>query len=410
MKEKQPKTNFMVKRSYLRHLVPMTVWMSAVTAVGWLFYQRTESFQIVGIAQSEVRQLASDCTARIIDIPVELFQPVRAGQTLAVLNTVPASEWTTEAELKTQIATAAAEVERLMASLIPTQEQLRHDEAGLQLSHVDNQRRFAVDAEAARLNAMKLRTEIADAEVLLNDLAVQIREDEKLVEQKLIVPFELEKIKVQHDSTIKKIEEFQEGLAQAAKDQAEAERRRDEFAQQELPRTSVDEALEAVRKEAKVQEELMKGLQDQIATMKARTSVELKSPIDGVVIPISGKSADEVLLKRQGEETIRRAGEVVAAGDPILAVAEIEPTEIVAYANEQQIGLLEQDMNVELVKMRYPAQIADSRVLSIGPTIELLPQRLWRSPTVPQWGRPVVIAVPAGLNLVPGEMVGVRGL
>ncbi|HNU31641.1 MAG TPA: HlyD family efflux transporter periplasmic adaptor subunit, partial [Sedimentisphaerales bacterium] len=104
------------------------------------------------------------------------------------------------------------------------------------------------------------------------------------------------------------------------------------------------------------------------------------------------------------------AGEVVSAGDPILAVAQTQPTEIVAYANEQQVGYLKDDMTVELVKMRYPAQIAQSNVRSIGPTIELLPQRLWRSPTIPQWGRPVVIAVPPGLDLVPGELVGVRGL
>ena len=101
--------------------------------------------------------MASDCTARIIEIPVELFQPVKAGQTLAVLNTVPASEWTTEAELKTQMATAAAEVERLMASLIPTQEQLRVDAAGLQINHADNERRFAVDVEAARLHVLEVQ-------------------------------------------------------------------------------------------------------------------------------------------------------------------------------------------------------------------------------------------------------------
>ncbi|MGE5293368.1 MAG: HlyD family efflux transporter periplasmic adaptor subunit, partial [Solirubrobacterales bacterium] len=151
------------------------------------------------------------------------------------------------------------------------------------------------------------------------------------------------------------------------------------------------------------------GLQTQIEAFKSRTAVELKSPIDGVIIPISGK-ANEALLKRQGEETIRRAGEVVAAGDPILAVAQTEPTEIIAYASEQQVGLLEQDMTVELVKMRYPAQIARSRILSIGPTIEPLPQRLWRSPTVPQWGRPVVIEIPRGLAVIPGELIGIRGL
>jgi multidrug resistance efflux pump len=409
MKEKQPKKSIMVKRSYLRHLVPMTVWLGAVTAVGWLFYQRSETFQVVGIAQSEVRQVASDCTARIIDIPVELFQPVKAGQTLAVLNTVPASELTTEADLRTQVATAAAEIERLIASLIPTQEELLANTADLQISHADNVRRFAIDAETARLHVLEIQAAIASEEILLNGLNLDLQATEELVKKKVVVPFEYEKIKVQRDSTVKKIGEYQQELEQARKDQAEAERRRDEFARQQVPQPSVDDALDAIRKEAKVQEELMKGLQEQIAAFKARTTVELKSPIDGVVIPISG-NANEALLKRQGEETIRQPGEVVAAGDPILAVAQTEPTEIIAYANEQQVGLLEQDMDVELVKIRYPAQIARSRVLSIGPTIELLPQRLWRSPTIPQWGRPVVIEIPRGLAVIPGELVGVRGL
>ncbi|MEN6576058.1 MAG: hypothetical protein ABFD90_06930 [Phycisphaerales bacterium] len=409
MKEKRSSKNHAVKRSYLRHAVPVVVWLGAVATVGWLFNEKSASFQMVGIAQSEVRQVASDCTARIMDVHVNLFEPVTAGQTLAILNTVPASELTTEAELQGQVATAAAEIERLMASLIPTQDQLRADEAALQNSHADNVRRFAVDAEAAKLHAIQVQTQIASEEINLNTLAVQLQVTEKLVEEKVVVPLELELIKVQHDSTVKKIKEYQAELEQAQADQVEAERRRDEFASQQLPQQSVDDALEAIRKEAKVQEELIKGLRAQIAVFKTRTAVELKSPIDGVVIPISGK-ANEVLLKRQGEETIRRAGEVVAAGDPILAVAQTQPTEIIAYANEQQVGFLESDMTVELVKMRYPAQIAQSRVLSIGPTIELVPQRLWRSPTIPQWGRPVVIEIPQGLTVIPGELLGIRGL
>ena len=101
MDEKKPNKDHAVKRSYLRHAAPVAVWLGAVAVVGWLFYQRTESFQMVGIAQSEVRQVASDCTARIMDVSVELFQPVTAGQTLAVLNTVPASELTTTLQMAT---------------------------------------------------------------------------------------------------------------------------------------------------------------------------------------------------------------------------------------------------------------------------------------------------------------------
>jgi hypothetical protein len=38
-----------------------------------------------------------------------------------------------------------------------------------------------------------------------------------------------------------------------------------------------------------------------------------------------------------------------------------------------------------------------------------MPQRLWRNPNIPQWGRPVLIDIPPGLSLVPGEVVGIRG-
>ena len=57
-----------------------------------------------------------------------------------------------------------------------------------------------------------------------------------------------------------------------------------------------------------------------------------------------------------------------------------------------------------------PAEIAQSQILSIGPTMELIPQRLWRNPNMPQWGRPVLVGIPPGFVLVPGEMVGIRRL
>jgi len=67
-------------------------------------------------------------------------------------------------------------------------------------------------------------------------------------------------------------------------------------------------------------------------------------------------------------------------------------------------------MPVELIKDREPAQIATSQVTHIGPIMELMPERLWLNPNIPQWGRPVVIGVPDGLDLISGEIVGIRGL
>jgi hypothetical protein len=306
------------------------------------------------------------------------------------------------------LATAAAEAEHLTALLIPTQQQLQADVARLELSREDNQRRFDVDAETARARILELKATIAFDRVTCDDLAVQLKSNEELLRKNLISSYEVERIKALHDSTAKKIQENERLLEQVTLDLGQAEQRRREFSQYELPKRSVDSALEAIREEVRVQEALMKGLEEQLAAVRSRHAVALKSPIDGVVIPIHTQD-NEVLHQRPGEQVVRRAEEVVTAGDAILAVSQQEPNEIVAYASEHQLEWLAKLTTVEVVKTRPPSQIARSEIRYVGPTIELLPQRLWRNPTIPEWGRPVLIEIPPGLALVPGEIVGIRG-
>jgi multidrug resistance efflux pump len=399
----------MRKHLYLRHLVPLTIWLAAVAAVTWLFFQRVQRFEAVGIARGQVRQIAANCTGRIVEIRAPLYAPVQKGQTLVVVDTVTDNEQADEAKLRSQLAAAAAEAERFSAQLVPTQEKLRADCANMQMNQKDNWRRFEMDVDGARLRILDIQASLAAERVNLDELAVQVKINQKLLEEEAIVPFELEKIKVRYESAAKRVQENEQRLGEAKTVLAETQQRRDEFNTHEVPEQSVDAALEAIHKQIAVQEQIMKGLLEQLAAWKTRRAVELKAPIDGILIPIHAQRND-ALLQRPGEEILRRPGEVVRAGDPILAVAEAEPTEIVAYVNEQQLGYLKDQMPVELVKTHLPPQIGQSKVVSIGPTIELMPQRLWRTPNLPQWGRPVLIDIPAGLRLVPGEVVGVRGL
>ena len=54
--------------------------------------------------------------------------------------------------------------------------------------------------------------------------------------------------------------------------------------------------------------------------------------------------------------------------------------------------------------------VSESVVLRIGPTVRQLPQRLWRNPRVPDYGRAVVIAAAPGMRLTPGEQVNIKFL
>ena len=391
------------------HILPVVVWLLAVVCVTGLFSRRAQRFEVLGMARGQVRQISATCTGRLTEVYVDLFEQVEAGQTLAVIDTVLDNERMVEAELKSQLDAAIAEIEHLTAQLVPTQDTLLAEKADREINFATELRRFLVDADQARLQILSVKAQIASDRVLLADLAAEVKITEALLKEDVVTAYELQKVQAQHDSLANKVHENESMLAQAEKDLVLAEQRLDEFAQLQLVHPSVDSALEVIRKEIRVQEELVHGLVEQLETLKTRRVIELKTPFTGVVISLQGR-ANQAILRRPGEDVIRRAGEVVQAGDSILAIAEFRPSEIVAYINESQLGLVKEKTPVEIVKSRPPEQKARCEVDYVGPALELMPEQLWRNPAVPQWGQPIVIKIPEGLELVAGELVGIRAL
>lgn len=381
----------------LHHLFPVLVWLAVVLCVVGLFYHRSRRFEVIGIAQGRIHQVAAPCDGQLKIVCVDLFDEVTKGQTLAALD---------DELLKAQMAAICAEIQHLMAQLIPTQEQLLAEAANLETTRAADQRRYFVDVENAELRILELRVLIASDRIRLEDLAIEVKELQDLVQQDAIAPYELQRVQAQHASLAKKIEENQRLLEQAKIDLEQAQHRLDEFTARQLQHPSVDGALEVIRKEAQVQEKLLEPL------LVQRDSLVIKAPADGIVIQIQA-NANVVALRRPGEGTLRRPGEVVLAGDPILTIAERQPTEVVAYAREDQVSWVREGMVVELVELAQSggkAQIGRSQILRVGPTIEQMPQRLWRNPAIPQWGRPFLVKIPPGMTLVIGERIGIRRL
>lgn len=380
-------------RLYL-HLLPALIWLAAVAGVVGLFYHRSQSFEVIGIAQEQIRQIAAPCDGRIKNVYVQLFEKVQQGQTIAVLD---------DEQIKAQIATISAEIKHLMAQIVPTQETLLSEAAVRETDKMTAQRRFSVDVENARLRILELKTILATDRMTLQNLALETKIAEELTNQGAIAPYELQKAQSARDIVAKTIEENENLMEQAEQALKEAQQRYDEFAQHQLPHPLVDSALAVIHEAIKVQEYLIDELLAQCKVL------ELKSPIDGVVIQIQGR-ANELAVHRPGEGDIRRPGEVVMAGEPIVTIAEAKPRDIIAYLREDQLDWPAEGMSVELVKNNPPAQIARSQVSYLGPVVEVMPQRLWRSPNIAQWGRPILIKIPPGLKLLPGEAVGIRGL
>jgi len=382
------------------HVLPVLVWLVAVAGVAAMFHHRSERFEVLGIAQGQVRQIAATCTGRLKAVPVQLFQEVKKGDTVAIIDTVLDNE-----HLEAQLATASAEIQRLSAELAHNKEQLLAEASNQQTNWIADRRRFSVDVENTRLRILELKTELETDRTMLENLELnsKIFIVQNISDQNDVTYYELQKTKIEYNALAKKVEENQHLLEQAESDLKQTQQRRDGFTRRQPQHPPVDTALEVIRKAIRVQELLVDEL------LARKVPLVLKSPIDGVIVQVQGRPRD-VALRRPGELVLRRPGEVVLAGESIVTIAEAMPREIIAYIGQNRLGQVREGMAVQLVKSTEPAQIARSRVTYLGPTLERMPEWLWLTPNIPQWGHPVRIEVPPGLKLIPGETVGIKVL
>ncbi len=376
------------------HILPILVWLGAVACVVILFRHRSQQFEVLGIAQGRMHQVSAPVYSRLKIVSVELFENVGKGQMLAALD---------DTQLNAQIVTIGAEIEHLASQLVSIGDTMLAEAANRQTDAIASQRRFNVDVENTRLRILEQKTLLETDKVAAEDLAVEVKIATELLKKDAIAPYQLQKAQALYNVVAKRIEENQHLLTQAEQDLQQALHRRDEFANRQTVHPSVNSALEIIRKQITVQEKLIAELSVQ------REALRITSPVDGTVVQIQIR-ANQVAMRRPGEDVLRKPGEVVLAGAPILVVAESQPTEIMAYVGQEQLGKVKETMVLQLVKNTEPAQIVSSQVVRLGPTMELMPQQLWRNPNIAQWGRAVLIKIPPDLKLLPGEIVGIKGL
>ncbi|MEK7992471.1 MAG: hypothetical protein AAB403_01580, partial [Planctomycetota bacterium] len=214
------------------HLLPVLVWLGAVACVIGLFSRRSQRFEVLGIAQGQLHQVAATCPARLKSVSVQLFDQVTKGQTLAVVDTVLEDEQP-RSQLQAQLETALAEIEQLMAQLVPTEQNILAENADRENTRISDARSFSADVEDAELEVLRLRVVIETDKITLEDLGWDVKITEELLEKQSVAPYELQKVKAQRDALAKKIEENELLLEQAEASLKQATQREREYAQQQ---------------------------------------------------------------------------------------------------------------------------------------------------------------------------------
>jgi len=388
-------------RNYLSslrvHFLPFVVWVGTIALIVVLFSHRSNRYEVLGVAQGPVHQIAATCDGRLNEIKVELFDEVKEGDVVAVINGVLDNE-RPRPEINAEIGVIEAQMAHLAAQ---SKEARMIYAAQVKDRAVDlfaAGRPFANNVSDSKLRVLELTAEIERDKLLLDELDLDIK---RLVlsgalDVNDIALLDLQKMRTQKANIGKRIEQYQKILESDQKNLDEAIARESQFKDVREPGLAeADQAAEdALRKQTEVLARQMDEVLVRLESVKKREAVELRAPFDGVVSLVQ-----------------HDVGEAVLAGDPILTITKKTPDNIVAYATERQAGRVRENMKVQLVdRNSTPSLIVDSQVVYVGPTVEQMPARLWRRANMPQWGRPILIEIPSSLKLLPGAMVGIKGI
>ncbi|MBN1764288.1 MAG: HlyD family efflux transporter periplasmic adaptor subunit [Sedimentisphaerales bacterium] len=370
----------------MTRILPLLIWMIALAGVVALYIYRTASFHVVGVATAQTRDMAVTESGILVSLPVQLYQEVRQGEILARLrmNTASQNQYTA-ALLEAQKATAEAELERLKSEYLAMEQQVSTSLAQEDTDLAFRNRQLALDIERLRIKILEIQMSLEPGKIQLNDLELEKKVLRELLDKKAIDAYELQKVEVQHQILSEKIRWEEERLSQTRNDLLQAQRRLADFVTYRPSISSIQVLLDPLRRAIDVQEKKLAEL------FLPGTEIIITAPFDGV---ISGIRYLE--------------GQAVLQGESILSVTAKKPDHVIVWVEQEVCGTLHEQQNVQVVKTTYPRQIMMSRISHIGPMIELKPDRLWKNPSVPEWGRPVIIPIHPDMQLIPNELVGIR--
>ncbi|MCX8107390.1 MAG: hypothetical protein N3G20_01150 [Verrucomicrobiae bacterium] len=350
-------------REFQIRFLPVLVFLGTAAAVVVLWTRYAAAPMMIGQAEGTVATVTSTKPGMLTQLRVERFKEVLAGSPVA--DVIVADPRFVESSL----AVIRAQVDLIRAGMDP----------------LVGRERNRLQYEQLRLRILEHKLELATAKVQLQYAESELARVRQLFEAggTNVVSRQMFDVAVRDRDTLKARVEQEEQLVM------ELENNLDGLltVQAHNPITSGEETLRAA---IKVQEDLLE-----------RTAAEL-GPVT-LCAPISGYVA--TIYKRSGEN--------IVAGEPLVTIVSA-PDRIVAYV--PQTSHFEPTVGMKLmVRSRAPKRMAGvGSVIEVGRLVERMPTNLVYTlrafGTALEFGTPVLVSLPPGLDIRHGEVVDLEPL
>lgn len=375
--DSHPRTGALSARAryWRQRAVPAVVWIVCVAGLVFLAQERGRYVEGVGLAETQTASVAPIRDGLLESVGVDLYATVERGQTVAVMD---------DAVVRAELMAAEAELGRLQAQLAAERRRMEADLTDRKLADMDDLRRFRMDEAEARLQYLDMVVNQEANKVTLERLKIQMERYRQLVGQQIGQAELYDETRLRYEALKKELEENVAAIAAAKAELDEATARREER-ELEPFEADAEEFIEPVRLALDVQEAHIQMLRER------RAQLVLRSPIAGRVAQI-----------------LRRPGETVLAGDPVLTISDHSSRRVVAYLKEDAVGRVQDGNPVRVQSQGRPDVRATARVARTGSGVEDLPVGARSMSLLAERGYPVLIdSIPAGL-FFPGERVTVR--
>jgi len=357
--------------------LPAVTFIACTVLTGLLWVRQGQLSGVVG--EVEVVRLAVSAVADGTLAPLSgkqwtLFDSVEADQVVARLDDRPARQ----------------ALQTLREQLVQLQKELEAATLRAALEQADRRSDRRSEATRLVLQIEQLRLEILDRTAQIEAYRVELQRRnarlthlEPLHARQVLPDIQWTEEQLLRDEAAKRIEEHSKALSEVKQQRELAEARLRDYPP--LETVEVDRLVAPTRAAIAAQESSVRKLQIEI------DALEIRAPISGTICEIHGWP-----------------GQHVQAGAPVVTIAADFGRYIVSYVRPQQRLRPRAGMAVA-VRVRAPGSRPFAAVVErVGPQIEPVPMHQLRDPRTPEWGIPVRISLPDGLNVRPGELVDVR--
>lgn len=335
-------------REFRIQFLPFLVFAGILVGIVYLWRGYVQPIGVIGFADTNVVNVTTLQDGMISEMLVERFQYVQAGQPIAVvMNTDPdlvqAQIESAQAEVKMMLARTRVDIERTAQGFQEFKQELHNHK---------------IDQAKDRIEWINASNQFFRAETLYKQGSGPLADVDATRAARDILTAAIEERSIQIGSLEKSLGELENARKAESTD-------------------AVNPFLDAVEKKAKELELMLKPS-------------TLKAPISGMISLVH-----------------HVAGERIIRGMPVVSISDPETRRIIGYVRQPVMDVPTTNDFVRITRSTQPRTSGRGQIVHVGAALEPINPALLSADTARmEVGLPIVVAVPAGIQLLPGEYVG----